>query len=155
MKRLALLSILCACVCYSQTYYINVRLKGGGTTTIPIQDIQRISFSFSNHSVTGVDATKYATVIKTFNLLQNYPNPFNPSTTIRYEIPSPGDVHVTIFNVNGQVIKEFTGSSEQAGIHTMVWDGKNNAGQTVGSGVYIYKVTFQNSVLTRKMLFIK
>jgi len=156
MKRLALLSVLCACVCYSQTYYINVRLKGGGTTSIPIRDIQRITFSFSQGGITGnEDAGKYAPVIKTFCLLQNYPNPFNPNTTIRFELPRSGNVEIRIFNVAGQLVRTLEGSFLAPGAHAIVWDGKSDGGQSVGSGAYLYQIAFDNTLLTRKMLLLK
>jgi len=151
MKRLAILLILCVCSAYSQTYYMNVRMKGGCTTSIPIQDIQKLTFS----GITAVGNERLATVIKTFALLQNYPNPFNPSTTIEYQLPKTGNVEIKIFSINGQLVKTLESTHQIAGTHSFVWDGKNNGGQTVTSGLYVYQVAFENSMLAKKMLFIK
>jgi hypothetical protein len=152
MKRLAILIILCVCSIYSQTYYMNVRMKGGGTTSIPIQDIQKLTFSDVSDAVGN---ERLATVIKTFTLLQNYPNPFNPNTTIEYQLPKAGNVEIKIFSINGQLVKTFESTHQIAGTHALVWDGKNNDGQTVASGLYVYQVAFENSMLAKKMLFIK
>lgn len=152
MKRLAILLILCVCSVYSQTYYMNVRMKGGGTTSIPIQDIQKLTFSGIS---TAVGNERLATVIKTFALLQNHPNPFNPSTTIEYQLPKTGNVEIKIFSINGQLVKTLESTHQVTGTHAVVWDGKNNGGQTVASGLYVYQVAFENSMLAKKMLFIK
>jgi hypothetical protein len=154
MKKLVLLFILSSCIVYSQTYYMNVRMKGGGTTSIPIQDIQKLTFS----GIPPPDAVgneRLATVIKTFALLQNYPNPFNPNTTIEYQLPKTGNVEIKILSINGQLVKTLESTHQIQGRHTVAWDGRNNGGQTVASGLYIYQVAFENSMLAKKMLFIK
>jgi hypothetical protein len=130
---------------------MNVRMKGGSTTSIPIQDIQKLTFS----NITAVGSEKLAAIIKTFTLLQNYPNPFNPNTTIEYQLPKTGNVEIKIFSINGQLVKTLESTHQIAGMHTVVWDGRNNDGQTVASGLYIYQVAFENSMLAKKMLFIK
>ncbi len=130
---------------------MNVRMKGGSTTSIPVQDIQKLTFS----GPTDVGNQRLPTVIKTFALLQNYPNPFNPNTTIEYELPKSGNVEVKVFSINGQLVKTLESTRQVQGMHSVVWDGKNNNGQTVASGLYIYQVAFENSMLAKKMLFIK
>lgn len=151
MKQLAILFLLCVCSVHSQTYYMNVRMKAGSTTSIPLQDIQKLTFS----GITAVGNERLATVIKTFTLLQNYPNPFNPNTTIEYQLPKTGDVEIRIFNLDGQLIRTLEHAHQIQGTHTVVWDGRNATGQTVASGLYIYQVAFENSMLAKKMLFIK
>jgi hypothetical protein len=126
-------------------------MKGGSSTSIPIQDIQKLTFS----NINEVGSEKLAAIIKTFTLLQNYPNPFNPTTTIEYQLPKTGNVEIRIFNLNGQLVKTLESTHQVPGIHMVVWDGRNNAGQTVASGLYIYQVAFQNSMLAKRMLFIK
>ena len=151
MKRIALLLILCACSAFSQSYFMNVRMKGGGSSSIPIQDIQRITFS----DVTAVGDDRVTTVIKTFALLQNYPNPFNPNTTIEYQLPKSGNVDIKIYGVNGKLVTRLESGRQNQGAHSVVWNGRNSAGQTVASGMYVYQVVFENSVLSKKMMFIK
>jgi hypothetical protein len=129
-----------------------VRTKGGGSTSFSIQDIQKLTFSGIG---TGVDNERVANVIRTFSLLQNFPNPFNPTTTIEYQLPKTGIVRIKIFNINGQLVKAFEIKDQNSGTHAVVWDGKNNGGQNVATGMYICQVAFENSVLAKKMLFIK
>ncbi len=75
-----------------------------------------------------------------YELLGNFPNPFNPSTTIKYALPFNSNVELTIYNMNGQLIKSFSINSQSPGYANIVWDGTNNNGTQVTSGVYIYKL---------------
>lgn len=152
MLKVGLLIALCACTAFPQPYEMNIRLKGGPVVSIPIADIQKLTFS---GRLSNIGNEKLATIIRTFGLFQNYPNPFNPSTTIEYELPKPGDVEVRIFNVNGQLVRSFSALSRTSGLHATTWDGKNTSGEVVASGMYIYQVVFDKSVLTKKMLFLK
>jgi photosystem II stability/assembly factor-like uncharacterized protein len=74
-----------------------------------------------------------------FSLKQNYPNPFNPSTTIRYTIPQFSDVILTIYDIMGREIISFRLNSQSAGTHELEWNGTNNKGAIVSSGIYIYR----------------
>jgi hypothetical protein len=84
-----------------------------------------------------------------FALAQNYPNPFNPTTTIEFSLPIRSDYSLKIYNVTGQLVKEFVGT-ENAGNHQIVWDATSNA-----SGIYFYKVTAGNFSETMKMVLLK
>ncbi len=92
---------------------------------------------------------------KDFTLEQNYPNPFNPSTTINFALPKESDVTLNIYNVNGQLVRTLASGRYEAGRHHVVWDGRNNFGQTVSTGVYIYRIAAGNFVKSCKMMFIK
>ncbi len=151
MRRIVVLFFLCIGTMYSQTYYMKI-WSNGVATTIPVQEIKKITFTDIS-SAAGQDEIK--TVIKTFNLLQNYPNPFNPTTTIEYQIPTEGDVEIKIFSIDGQLVRLFESTHNSPGSYTVVWDSKNNTGQPVASGLYIYRVKYQNTVLAKKMLFVK
>jgi hypothetical protein len=151
MKNVFLLLILGSCMLHAQTYYMNVRLKGGSTTSIGIQDIQKLTFS----GVTAVGKGRLADIINSFSLLQNYPNPFNPSTTIEFQIPRPGNVEIRIFNLVGLLVRAQVSECPTAGAHKFIWDARSNSGHTVASGVYIYQIAFDNSVVAKRMLFIK
>jgi len=137
---------------YPQTYFLNINFKDGTTVSYEIEDIQKIDFS----DLTSLeDMKKMQAIVKSFNLRQNYPNPFNPSTTILYEIPEKGKVEVSIFDINGKLIKNLVNRYQTAGSHQIVWKGENQAGQKVASGFYIYTVKFNNTVSSKKMLLIK
>ena len=76
-----------------------------------------------------------------FVLHGNYPNPFNPTTTIRYEIATPGAVSLTVYNVLGQQVAELVSGSQQSGVYEVRWDGTEASGRVAASGVYLYRLT--------------
>jgi hypothetical protein len=75
-----------------------------------------------------------------YALDQNYPNPFNPNTTIRYQLPADSRVTLKMFNILGQEVKRLIDEIVPAGYKTIEWDSRNNAGNTVASGVYFYRI---------------
>ena len=79
-----------------------------------------------------------------FNLYQNYPNPFSNQTTIMYDIPSlmvnMVDVEIHIYNTLGKLVRTIDEGDKGAGQHTTIWDGKNDDGENVSSGVYFYQL---------------
>jgi len=91
-----------------------------------------------------------------FKLSQNYPNPFNPSTKIRYELPNTETVSLVIYNTLGQVVKTLVSNRAQPiGVYEINWDGTNQMGQSVASGIYIYRLQAGVFSKTKKMLLIK
>ena len=90
-----------------------------------------------------------------FELHQNYPNPFNPETQISYSLPDDGQVRLTIYNVLGQQVKVLVDEYESAGTKTVVWDGRNQDGEKVSSGIYFYKLQAGELVQTKKMSLMK
>ena len=100
------------------------------------------------------DSANTATPL-TFALAQNYPNPFNPSTTINFQLPSNEVVELKIYNRIGQEIRTLVNSSYQAGSHQVVWDGKNNLGRSVASGMYIYRIKAGKFTKSMKMNLIR
>ncbi|MBN2008825.1 T9SS type A sorting domain-containing protein [candidate division KSB1 bacterium] len=92
----------------------------------------------------------------TAELGQNYPNPFNPETTIRFDLTSPSRVILTVYNSLGQQVTTLVNGQAASGVHQVTWDGTNNIGQIVPSGVYYYRLTLDNGqTQTRKMMFLK
>ena len=89
------------------------------------------------------------------NLSQNYPNPFNPSTTIQYKLPEGSNVSLKIYNLLGKEIVELVNEFQPAGFNTCYWDGKDNNGYSVRSGMYLYSLIGKNFSQTKKMLLIK
>lgn len=87
---------------------------------------------------------------KKFELSQNYPNPFNPTTTIRFDIPEPSNVKLTLFNILGQEIKTLVNEFKESGIHTLNFDASD-----LNSGMYIYKLEAGSFTQTRKMTLVK
>ena len=89
------------------------------------------------------------------SLSQNYPNPFNPQTTIAFSVKERGLVNLKVYNVAGQLVRTLANEEFAAGAHTKVWDGRNDAGQAVSSGVYFYKLVSNNFTQTKKMVLLK
>ncbi|NIO27869.1 MAG: T9SS type A sorting domain-containing protein [Candidatus Latescibacteria bacterium] len=91
-----------------------------------------------------------------YALYQNVPNPFNPSTVIRYDVPQGGGiVKLAIYDVTGRLIKTLVNEHNNAGRKRATWDGRNNDGVSVASGIYFYRMQAANFTATRKMLFLK
>lgn len=87
-----------------------------------------------------------------FLLLPNYPNPFNPETTLRYQLPEAGQVQLKIYNALGQVVRTLVDGLQPAGAQQVVWDGRDEGGQDVAGGVYLYRLEAGDRVQTRLML---
>jgi len=88
-------------------------------------------------------------------LAQNYPNPFNPTTTIHYNLPQTSQVVLIVYNVRGEEVKTLTNTVQSSGEKSVSWDGRNNAGRLVSSGIYLYRLQTGEQVLSRKMTFIR
>jgi hypothetical protein len=92
----------------------------------------------------------------TFALHQNYPNPFNPSTTIGFSVSQSGPAMLEVYDVTGRHVRTLLRGNVAAGQHTVQWDGRDDRGFSVGSGVYFYRLRAgANSVASRKMLLLK
>jgi len=88
-------------------------------------------------------------------LKSNYPNPFNPSTTIAFDIAREGQVHIEIYNIKGQRVKTVVNEVMSVGRYSVVWNGDDAYGRSVGSGVYFYRMTTGEYRSVRKMLMLK
>lgn len=151
MKLILTILFVVNTISWSQVQ-MNVKMKDGSTKTFSIEDVRKLTFS----GVVGIEeGKKLATIIKTFTLMQNYPNPFNPSTTIEYQIPKAGDVEVNIYDISGQLVKTLEKSFQNAGSYKLIWNSKSESGSNVASGIYLYQVRYNQSVLTKKLILIK
>jgi hypothetical protein len=88
-------------------------------------------------------------------LHQNYPNPFNPTTTIHYDLPKASRVVLKVYNVLGEEIRTLVDENQTAGYKSAIWNGKNNFGQPVSSGIYIYRLQADHEIQSRRTLFLK
>lgn len=102
-----------------------------------------------------VSATASSAVPKSYALHQNYPNPFNASTTIHYQIPEGDHVTLKIFNSLGQEVRDLVDADQKTGRHAVVWDGRDDQGQEVGSGIYFCKLKAGDFGKTIKMVLLK
>jgi hypothetical protein len=90
-----------------------------------------------------------------FELGANYPNPFNPSTMIYFGLPKAQEVRLAVYNVLGREVKELLNGYVEAGRHSLEWNGADNAGKPVASGIYFYSLQAGQTRLVRKMVLSK
>ena len=100
----------------------------------------------------GVDV---ASIPDVFELHQNYPNPFNPTTQIKYDLPEDALVSITIYDVMGRSIRTLMNVYQRAGYHSTHWDAKNNMGEGISAGMYIYTIQAGEFRATKKMVLLK
>jgi len=103
-----------------------------------------------NIVILGVLVRHDSSIPKSTSLEQNFPNPFNPVTTIEFSIPRSGDVSLIIYSINGQEVKRLIESEMSVGRFAVLWNASN-----VSSGIYFYRLTAGDFVLTRKMVLLK
>ena len=118
---------------------------GGVTMTVEFDE----SFVF-----VGVDDGPLA-LPRDFSLSQNYPNPFNPSTIISYDVPAVSNVSISIYDMLGRNVITLVNEQQQAGSHTVEWNGMNSSGIQVTSGIYFYRLEAGQSAITKKMLLLR
>ena len=116
---------------------------------LPI-DAQKVNGNFSSWGIPPEHSS----------LLQNFPNPFNPETWIPYQLAEGGDAIIRIYNVKGQLVKTLELGYKEAGIFThrsraVYWDGKNEQGDRVASGVYFYQLRTGNFAAMRRLILLK
>jgi len=106
-------------------------------------------------STTAVATRPNGALPQAFGLNQNYPNPFNPSTTINFEVPKAAQVIMKIYDTLGREVRTLFDGRLEAGAHNKVWDGKDNSGISIGSGVYFVKMTSDGFESSKRMLLVK
>jgi hypothetical protein len=134
--------------CYTRSGNIIMVKNGYATrrTTIFIDDFQPSGLEASAAETSQPPA---------FKLVGNYPNPFNPSTTIQFSLPSAGFAELIIYNMTGQKVCELVRKGMEAGMHSVVWNGRDQHGNPVSSGVYISRLKMDGKVETRRMTLVK
>ncbi len=113
-----------------------------------ISDLVTIDFTY-----TGTEAGSQ--IIAKNELTGNYPNPFNPSTTIAFNLAEPSQVIIEVYNIKGEKVKTLVDGEYAAASHTITWNGDDNSGKSVSSGVYFYKMKAGSYTSTRKMILMK
>lgn len=107
------------------------------------------------HAPKGVAESDLRPRVARLKLMQNAPNPFEDMTTIHYEVPKRFRVSVRIYDIAGRVLKELVHEQREAGAYSVLWDGKDQQGRHVPSGVYFYKLEAGSQVESRKMILLK
>ena len=113
-------------------------------------------FEISGDSPTPVEEYAWDNLLpESIELGQNYPNPFNSSTTIPLSLNRPATLRVTLYNLLGQTVRSFGTINLPVGDHQLTWDGKNDFGRDVASGLYFFRIETSGLALTRKMMLLK
>tara|TARA_R110002124_G_scaffold201629_1_gene368179 strand:+ start:322 stop:5559 length:5238 start_codon:yes stop_codon:yes gene_type:complete len=134
---------------------LTFRIKDENSSpSISIKRFQVNELDLTTTSVSNEDVA--INIPDEFNLYQNYPNPFNPSTTIGFDVPNARtQVRLEIYNILGQRVKTLVNDVYTAGRYKVIWDGTNNVGGQVSTGVYIYRLQAGDIVQSKKLTFIK
>ena len=111
------------------------------------------SFGFRTQEIVAVkDGNE---IPSDYELYQNYPNPFNPTTKIKFSIPKMGNVEIKVYDILGRELVELVNEDFSAGSYSVTWDGKNDYGSQVPSGVYIYSIRSGQFISSKKMILMK
>jgi len=129
------------------------RLAAGEADSLPVPPHSVLFVELYRGATTSV--SEAAAPPGEFVLWQNYPNPFNPETAIRYRLSAANDVELTIFDLTGRRVRTLVRGRQNAGAHTVTWDGRDARGQAVASGVYLYRLVGGGQVQVRRMVVIR
>ncbi len=110
---------------------------------------------YTGSAITGVINLSGAGMPQLFRLYQNYPNPFNPSTTIEYDLPKAENVKLIVYDILGREVATLVNADQNAGVYKIQWNGKDNDGAEVASGIYLYSIKAGNFRTVKKMIYLK
>jgi uncharacterized membrane protein len=120
---------------------------------VAVYDVGESDMATVEFTYTGVSADD--PIIAATELGRNYPNPFNPATTIAFSLKEAGQVTINVYDIRGSLVRTLVDSYLDAAHHTVVWDGMDNRGRNVSSGVYFYRMVTEEYTETRKMIMMK
>ena len=113
------------------------------------------SFLNGEFFTTGIESGHESKIPSTTILHNNYPNPFNPTTNISFDLSARSHVSLKIYNLLGQEVRTLVNETKGLGNHSVVWDGTDNFGQNVSSGIYVYELRAGNTQEVKKMILLK
>ena len=130
-----------------------------GTTVywwISAEDVEgNISSTNKRSLLLGTLSTAEEVLPKEIRILGNYPNPFNPFTNILFSLDRDTNIDLKVFDSKGRLINILSNGNKSAGSHSVFWDGTNQKGITVPTGVYFYRFELNQQYLSGKMMFLK
>ena len=130
-------------------YHVMVKVSDGSALSPDNYHTWRVRVVAS----TGVGHKAPPGTVADFELEQNYPNPFNPLTVIRFSLPERAQASLSIYDLHGRLVRTLLKPGRiEAGVHSTVWDGTNDSGKQVPSGIYFYRLTAGKYKETKKML---
>jgi len=117
-------------------------------------------WTWTGYELLGVTAPQPEAIAESggptaYALEQNVPNPFNPNTTITFAMPQTGKAKLVIYSANGQVVRTLTDGTVAAGRHEIMWNGTDQMGRAVSSGVYVYRLTSDNGTISKRMVLVR
>jgi hypothetical protein len=135
--------------------YSNTALLTAGTDGLPLGDLNWYPDKKAEWLTSVDDPGKPKTLPRDYHLEQNYPNPFNPITKIYYRVSKPEHVKLAIYNIRGQLVKVLVDKVVTPGLHSVIWDGTDESGARVSSGVYLYRMEAGDFKASRSMIYMK
>jgi len=138
----------------TQLSMAEVRVSGNFGGVLFINDL-RLATSADGAITAVLESRDEAQIPSSFTLSQNYPNPFNPETTIRFDLPTSGDAELSLFNLSGQRVATLINGFRAAGRYDLRWDGRDDAGSDLASGMYFYRLTSEDQVESRKLMLLR
>ncbi len=145
-------------ILYEPAYYMDSDLPNGDydyyVTNVYFNQYESAPSNTVSVNITANDDHVIIPAEKTA-LTGNYPNPFNPETTIGYSIKNPSKVNITIYNLKGEKVRTLVNESKGNGMYNVKWNGKDDNGRAVTSGVYLYRMQAGNFVSTKRMMLMK
>ncbi|MFZ5516472.1 MAG: Ig-like domain-containing protein [Candidatus Zhuqueibacterota bacterium] len=130
--------------------YLDQSVEVGATYSYKLEDVS-INGQHTEHDA----ITIFVARPDRYELQQNYPNPFNPKTNIEYQLPMETRVSLKIYNIMGQEVKTLIDDVKEAGYHALIWNGLDNSGVAVSSGIYYYRMVTGSFVETKKMVLLR
>ena len=130
-----------------------ISFNGSLSGTFYLDDLRLVSDGPS--PITAVIESRDQSMPGSFSLFQNYPNPFNPETTIRFDLPQSQEIELAVYNLTAQRVATLVHGRREAGSYSVQWDGRNDDGLELASGVYFYRLTAAEQVETRKLLLLR
>ena len=127
--------------------YLNQRMNVSG------YDLFAFAIDFNDFTVNVAEES--SAIPETLILDPPHPNPFNPATTISFTLPEAGFARLAIYNISGQLVRELTAETLPAGLHEIVWDGRDMNNAQVSSGVYIARLTSGERTAVRKLMLVR
>jgi streptogramin lyase len=140
----------------SEVKLVSIDKSSGSATVIGDTGFRFVgALAFAHVDATTGIPESASGIPERFVLTQNYPNPFNPETRIEYVLPVAAEVHLEIFNLLGQRVRVLVNQKQPAGVHRMIWDGTDDSGRRISSGVYVYRLRAGAFVQSRKLLVLR
>jgi hypothetical protein len=138
----------------NQIQIAGITFLNKGTAEVALAEVYDFSkASHRNNELTSLETNSVMPL--SFNLFQNYPNPFNPTTTFTFDLPKLSNVNLIIYDITGRKICTLISSTYPAGSHQIQWDGTDDHGNALASGIYVYRIEAGKYVQSRKMMLLK